>query len=100
MFVSKYVFWSRSRSQPSFFGWSRILDFLPGAGVEIKIIWSQSRGKMAWLRNTANQAAAATRQVKKANWFPPAGLGIRIHFLHIRTRPSVSMRIRIQLLSK
>ena len=33
-FISKSVFWSRSRSEPSFYWWSR------------------SRGKMARLRNT------------------------------------------------
>ena len=37
MFCINICFWSRSRSEPSFYGWSWSRYFLPGAGAEIKI---------------------------------------------------------------
>ena len=50
MFCINICFWSRSRSEPSFYGWSWSRYFLPGAGAETKNI--RSRGKLVWLRNT------------------------------------------------
>ena len=50
MFCINICFWSRSQSEPSFYGWSWSRYFLPGAGAETKNI--RSRGKLVWLRNT------------------------------------------------
>ena len=52
MFCINICFWSRSRSEPSFYGWSWSRYFLPGAGAETKNIRSRSRGKLVRLRNT------------------------------------------------
>ena len=49
-FESNSVFWSRSRSEPSFWRWCWSQHFSPGS--QKKNIWRRSRGKMAWLRNT------------------------------------------------
>ena len=38
MIVSKSVFWSWSRSEPSFYVWSRSRYFLTGAGAEKKYL--------------------------------------------------------------
>ena len=41
----KFWSWSRSRSEPSFYGWSWSQNFWPGARDEKKNIWSQSQEK-------------------------------------------------------
>ena len=48
-FVTKSVFWSRCRSEPSFYRWSRSRIFLPRARAEKKISGDRAGAEEKWL---------------------------------------------------
>ena len=48
-FVKKSVFWSRCRSEPSFYRWSRSRIFLPRARAEKKISGDRAGAEEKWL---------------------------------------------------